>query len=132
MLELYIFIHNGWYPSQFPYEISTVTGGVPLVEQNKLKQSTYFTMTATPRSKEQGQRGITKVYDLNSSALKPHRASGLNHGEINLFTIKNKLKHTTYFTMTATPRSKEQGQRGITTVYDLNRLTLNPIIQAFQ
>jgi hypothetical protein len=78
------------------------------------------------------KREITKVYDLNSSALKPHRASGLNHGEINLFTIKNKLKHTTYFTMTATPRSKEQGQRGITTVYDLNRLTLNPIIQAFQ
>ena len=79
-----------------------------------MKQSTYFTMTATPRSKK--KREITKVYDLNSSALKPHRASGLNHDEINLFTIKNKLKHTTYFTMTATPRSKEQGQREITKV----------------
>ena len=87
-------------------------------------------MTATPRSKVKSE--ITKVYDFNHSVLKPHRATGLNHDEINLFTIKNKLKQSTYFTMTATQRSKEQGQRGITKVYDLNRLTLNPIMQAFQ
>ena len=49
---------------------------------------------------------------LHHSALKPHRASGLKHDEINLSTIKNKLKHTTYFTMTVTPRSKEQGEKG--------------------
>ena len=41
-------------------EISTVTRGVPLVEQNKLKHTTYFTMTATPRSKEQGEKGNNK------------------------------------------------------------------------